>query len=74
MAIWYGAYGFAGMSKEIVARFNAEMAVFCSCRGEEPDGGHRGRDGQIESRRTREILLPVPGPARRTRWLTGWRT
>ena len=25
MAIWYGAYGPAGMPKEIVARFNAEI-------------------------------------------------
>ena len=25
MAVWYGAYGPAGMSKEIVARLNAEI-------------------------------------------------
>ena len=30
MAVWYGAYGPAGMSKEIIARLNAEIGRILS--------------------------------------------
>jgi tripartite-type tricarboxylate transporter receptor subunit TctC len=31
MTVWYGAFGPAGMPKDIVARLNAEIAARCSC-------------------------------------------
>ena len=54
MAVWYGAYGPAGMAKDVVATLNArDQSHPVPARGEEADGRHRRRGGEIHPRGAR---------------------
>ena len=64
MAIWYGAYGPAGMSKEIVARFNAEIGRILFL----PEVKNRMEDIAVETAKSKPEELATLTRADADKW------